>query len=246
MNRLAVVLLLVVSAAGSLYAQLEMMDVDAVAGWVRRVVRMEQYDESFERKIFLERCGGDSNRFARVGKRMCELYSKEYPAVGRGLWLIGCYGTTNDLPYLERYATNELVGVNAVRSIVRLGFNENALEQLRRYHSITKASLARSHLQSEKSYLLENILRDVSRMNPRPSAWTSLFEYSYNYISNNVNSVDYVDRGMLELRPEYRFTKRRLALMRWVLKNTEHPFYRAETQKVIDEMVAYPEANLPE
>ena len=86
MNRLAVVLLLVVSAAGSLYAQLEMMDVDAVAGWVRRVVRMEQYDESFERKIFLERCGGDSNRFARVGKRMCELYfiRRNIPLLGGG------------------------------------------------------------------------------------------------------------------------------------------------------------------
>ena len=246
MSRLTVVLLLVVSAAGSLCAQPEPMDVDVLAAWVRNVVGMEHYNERFERKMFLEQCGGDSNRFARVGKRMCELYPKEEAAVAFGLRLIGGYGTTNDLPYLERYVTNELVGADAARSIERIGFNEYALEQLRRYHSVTNVALDLSYFLSRKNCLLENILIDVSRMNPRPSAWTNLFEYSYNYISNNVKSVDRVDRRMLELRPEYRFTKRRLALMRWVLQNTEHPFYRAETQKVIDEMVAYPEANLPE
>ena len=245
MKRFVFTLIVAFFWSASLYGEGEVINEEAIMSRIRRYSHREHPSSSFGQRL-LTACGGESNRIVRAAKLLCAR-NEGQRETGEALRMIGKFGTTNDLSYLDLYVTNEVCGCDAVNSYFQItGLTKDALERMQRYHAITNGTRNAADLRGEKMCLLVGSLYQARETVPRPPIWTNLFEYSYNYVSNNVTSSMTIDWWMLELRPEYRFTKRRLALMRWVLQNTEHPFWRAKTQEIIDELVAYPESNLPE
>ena len=82
------------------------------------------------------RCAGDTNRFARLLYELAQ--TNNMYLSGRMISMLGFDGTSAQLPFLYSMATNELHGVSAVKSILRLeGVTSNSVDVTGMYLSMT-------------------------------------------------------------------------------------------------------------
>ena len=184
-------------------------------------------------------CAGDTNRFARL---LCEAANTNNAWISDQLISdLGYHGTSAQLPFLYSMATNVHHGASAVESILRLeGVTSNSLGLAMSYLSMTNVSF------KLRADVCKSLLSAAAKTNVTGFARQRAMDVVYRYALRTNGSVVYIDYVFTTGDPTYRFSKRRLAVMRSVLARGVHSSSTNYVTNVINELVAYPEANLTE
>ena len=185
-------------------------------------------------------CEGDTNRFARL---LCELaQTNDVRIADRMIRCLGRHGTTAQLPFLYSMATNEQHGVSAVKSILRLeGVTSNSLEVADRCLSMTNVQ-ARMERENLCLFMLDGFANAHSNSGVRNDVERCVLCFARRSGLYN----EHFD-GCLSVRiPGYQFSKRRLNVLRDAERNMIIRFNKAFITNAINELVSYPEADLPE
>ena len=204
----------------------------------------------------------DTNRFARV---LRELAVEDTNETKRAIRDLGLFKTTQSLPFLYSYATNAVFGAGALKSIFAIeGVTSNSIAVAQNYFSMTNFFTLDNA--GDRSKLCQELLKKVYSEPELYDCRSSVFDMalSYNRLVN-MTSPNCVDIGLCEADPSYKYTKRRLAALRLYEANVNGYFnslpdasesyqrrilvlsYQTNyLANAINELVAYPEANLPD
>ena len=183
-------------------------------------------------------CEGDTNRYLRIAKETAASNTNfAYMAIA----LVEKHGGVDDLPFLYQYTNNVKRAGGALEVILKLGgLTEESVAAACAYiadtntyyvmdrcdvaHALFYASAVSSASENLKSLAASNALRFAS----------------------NSSQVRYNDIGFKTADPSYRYSKRRLSVLRSALPQCRSDFLINYTTNAINELVAYPEANLPD
>ena len=184
-------------------------------------------------------CEGDTNRFARL---LCELaQTNDVRIADRMIRCLGRHGTTAQLPFLYSMATNEQHGATAVKSILRLeGVTSNSVAVAGAYLSMTnvdfeyRADACKALLRAAVPFCVTTGICQMAR------------ECALRYARSANRYVMDVDAVFIETDSTYRNSKRRLAVLRSAYGLGVSQYQIAYVTNAINELVAYPEADLPE
>ena len=205
-----------------------------------RCYHAEDMDSNYERAFRMSGC--DTNRYARV---LCELASENTNQTRRAIALLGVYKTPQSLPFLYSYATNAQYGAYAMKSIFAIeGITSNSLSAAESFLSITNSVTLK--MDYDRSDICEELLRKMSTspdLSPfRPMLLTAAITYAQN-VSMMHKSLD---EAICDADSTYRYSKRRLAVMRAAQDRCWNTTLTNHVANAINELVAYPEANLPD
>lgn len=205
---------------------------------------------------------GDTNRLARLIAEIAE--TNDVDLASQMIESLGEYGTAAQLPFLYSCATNPVLGKVAVNAVLSIeGVTSNSVEMVNNFLFQTnffpfpnigdRADVCAGLL--DKVY--SNAILSECRSNVWEMAWR--FERDVNLVPNTI------DTKFSELDQLYRYSSRRLSLLRTIRQRLDSEFvaitnsnyeverrlccYEFQTNHIvtaINELVAYPEANLPD
>ena len=182
------------------------------------------------------RCCGDTNRFARL---ICEVAQTNDAWIAEDMIrCLGVYGTPAQLPFLYSMATNEQHGATAVKSILRLeGVTSNSVSISARYLFST------NYGQRARYEVCDCLISQLAKSRgDRPVAEG----VALRFMSDCNIYHDWLDAAMMRANPAYSQSKRRLRVLRAIsLRETDANDLLYVTN-AINELVAYPEVDLPE
>ena len=184
-------------------------------------------------------CEGDTNRFARL---LCELaQTNDVRIADRMIRCLGRHGTTAQLPFLYSMATNEQHGATAVKSILRLeGVTSNSVDVTGMYLSMTNVDF------EYRADACKALLRAAVPSCVTTGICQMARECALRYARSANRYVMDVDAVFIETDSTYRNSKRRLAVLRSAYELGVSQYQIAYVTNAINELVAYPEADLPE
>lgn len=186
---------------------------------------------------------GDTNRLARL---LCELAQTNNSRIA-SLMInqLGEYGTSAQLPFLYSCATNPAIGDRAVKAVLRIeGVTSNSIDIARGYlMSTNELTRAKQH---DRSIVCEGLLNDVFQR-PELSQYRTLCMSLALDFGRDVNTMHIsLDDAILSIDPTYRHSKRRLSVMRSAQYRCVNTGLYDYVTNAISELVAYPEADLPD
>ena len=186
---------------------------------------------------------GDTNRLARVLAELAQTNDAWYAEMA--MWQLEKYGTSEQLPFLYSCATNPAVGDRALKSIFAIeGVTSNSVSATRGYLAITNACT--QQMDYNRSDVCEWLLKEVSTSPNlaylKPACLTAAVDYAQN-VSIMHKSLD---EAICVADPTYQHSKRRLAVMRSAQNRCWNQMLTNYVTNAINELVAYPEANLPD
>ena len=186
-----------------------------------------------------KRCGGDTNRFARLLYELAQ--TNNVHLADRMISMLGFDGTAAQLPFLYSMATNEQHGTTAVKSILRLeGVTSSSVDVTGAYLSMTNI------IQRDRSEVCSLFFNAVKTscvsvaLKERGECVALRYAGSANLYFRRM------DEAMISTEPAYRNSKRRLAVLRSAYELGVSQYQIAYVTNAINELVAYPEADLPE
>ena len=184
-------------------------------------------------------CEGDTNRFARL---LCELaQTNDVRIADRMIRCLGRHGTTAQLPFLYSMATNERHGTTAVKSILRLeGVTSNSVDVTGMYLSMTNVDF------EYRADACKALLRAAVPSCVTTGICQMARNCALRYARSANRYVMDVDAVFIETDSTYRNSKRRLAVLRSAYELGVSRYQIAYVTNAINELVAYPEADLPE
>ena len=184
-------------------------------------------------------CEGDTNRFARL---LCELaQTNDVRIADRMIRCLGRHGTSAQLPFLYSMATNEQHGVSAVKSILRLeGVTSNSVDVTGMYLSMTNVDF------EYRADACKALLRAAVPSCVTTGICQMARNCALRYARSANRYVMDVDAVFIETDSTYRNSKRRLAVLRSAYGLGVSQYQIAYVTNAINELVAYPEADLPE
>ena len=186
---------------------------------------------------------GDTNRLARL---ICELaQTNNADMASMMIDELEKYGTAEQLPFLYSCATNPAVANRAVKAVLRIeGVTSNSVAMLQSYLSFTNSisrqqAYYRAVAGKEFWACLQNSAVGVEL---KKSALQMVREFAADI--NTSNSI--VDEALVAADSTYRYSRRRLAVMRSAYPRCFNEYQTNYVTNAINELVAYPEANLPD
>ena len=184
------------------------------------------------------RCAGDTNRFARLLYELAQ--TNNVYLSDRMISMLGFDGTSAQLPFLYSMATNELHGATAVKSILRLeGVTSNSL-------AVADRCLSNKTIKEPERLDVCRTIVDLAFAVTTP---TNDQVRALSYVHCHARTCDYpagLDQSLLRHDPSYRLSRRRLSILRDVYVHGVDQWDIGYVTNAINELVAYPEANLPE
>ena len=190
----------------------------------------------------LHMAGNDTNRFARV---LRELAVENTNQTSHVICNLGLYKTPQSLPFLYSYATNATYGADALKSIFAIeGVTSNSLAAMHGYLLLTNAlphgiSHDRSMLCKE---LLNKVFSSNDLMDFRQGCLDMMIDFAQYRNSGHIS----IDNSIQSVDPSYHSSKRRLAVLRAAQNRCGNAFQMNYVTNAINELVVYPEANLPD
>jgi len=204
---------------------------------------------------------GDTNRYARILREIAVENTNETE------WAIvslGQYRTPQSLPFLYSYATNATYGSYALKSIFAIeGVTSNSVAAVHNYlFSTNWFPFSEIGRRSDAcTDLLKKVFGDLSFVEYRPVA----LGMATNFLQNVELMPNVLDGTLCNLQDGFRFSKRRISALRAAKQRVTIELEDATTnnyevgrriycytfqtnylQNAINELVAYPEANLPD
>ena len=203
-------------------------------------------NESFKRQLF-KRSGNNSNLLVRAAKRLCTQYdSNTNPVPYHVLYLIGSFGTTNDLPFVENYLTNAFTGLGAVDAYESInGYNQATIDATRKFLAVSNTVDA-WRLGTDKADTVSSMLYRMQLFKPEGVDKNLFFSFGLECVSNKITTARSFDFVIDYLDPTFRYSKRRLELFRFLQTKPCSYVMTNYISKAISELVAYPESKLNE
>ena len=186
---------------------------------------------------------GDTNRLARLIAELAQTNDVELSS--QMVETLGEYGTVEQLPFLYSCATNPAIGDLAVKAVLRIeGVTSNSIAIAQSYLlSSNEFSRAKQH---DRSLVCEELLKSAFEL-PELSEYRPLCLSVAREFARNVNTMHIsMDDAIVANDPSYRYSKRRLAVMRSAQYRCVNPGLYTYVTNAINELVAYPEADLPD
>ena len=184
------------------------------------------------------RCAGDTNRFARLLYELAQ--TNNVYLSDRMISMLGFDGTSVQLPFLYSMATNEQHGATAVKSILWLeGVTSNSL-------AVADRCLSNKTIKEPERLDVCRTIVDLAFAVTTP---TNDQVRALSYVHCHARTCDYpagLDQSLLRHDPSYRLSRRRLSILRDVYVHGVDQWDIGYVTNAINELVAYPEANLPE
>ena len=191
--------------------------------------------------------GPDNVRFSRIlGEYAIENLGVESGI--RSRWAIDSiakYGTTNSLPFLYSCATNPVCGDCAIKSIIAIeGITSNSIAAAQSYFNATNNFPTKKAY--ERSLVCEKLLQDVYGDDTLAQYRPYVMEVALDF-ARNVNTMHVsLDEALIDADSSYRHSKRRLSVMRAAQMNCINQTLTNYVTNAINELVAYPESELPD
>ncbi len=189
-----------------------------------------------------EMAGCDTNRYARI---LCELAVENTNETEWAIASLGQYKTTESLPFLYSYATNAVYGAKALKSVFAIeGVTSNSIPVVQGYLSLTnEAVIVERGGATVCAELIRRAKQDGVDVDCRRNALSIA-----NTFATEVNRNYYwLDHLLLRDDDSYRYSKRRLRVLRNAdLQHCPYPFQVNYVTNAINELVAYPEVDLPD
>lgn len=187
--------------------------------------------------------GVDTNRLARILVEVAQTNNAWYSEMA--MRELVKYGSAEQLPFLYSCATNPAIGDLAVKAILRIeGVTSNSIAIAQSYLlSSNEFSRAKQH---DRSLVCEELLKSAFEL-PELSEYRPLCLSVAREFARNVNTMHIsMDDAIVANDPSYRYSKRRLAVMRSAQYRCVNPGLYTYVTNAINELVAYPEADLPD
>ena len=205
---------------------------------------------------------GDTNRLARALADVAQTNNAWYSEMA--MRELEKYGTAEQLPFLYSCATNPAIGDLAVKAVLSIeGVTSNSLDFVHHFLSQTNGyTLLNADTRSKVCMdMIKQVFCNGSLSNHCPHAFAIATDYA-----ENVNTLPKgLDTVLVSVCPDFRFSKRRLAILRSAKVKLDTEFreigttdedvdervhiYNFQTNYLfgaINELVAYPEADLPD
>ncbi len=199
-------------------------------------------------KRLFDECHSDSNRLCNIAQRVYAEYS-DYFSRDIALSLIGEYGDARQVPFLESCVTNIALGPAAISVLNRIeGFTSNSVLRTSRYLSMTNQAVFATDKRAfaDQGWALNRLAFAATRPSVDAALRNFTRDFVFSYASNNCYQICEADITLMSLCPSYKTSKRRLALLRHALPGAPVPYGLEYVTNAINELVASPEANLPE
>ena len=184
---------------------------------------------------------GDTNRLARL---ICELAQTNDSRIATMMIMaLGEYGTPAQLPFLYSCATNAVLAKTAVKSVLHAeGVTSNSVALVQTYVNITNGDAAVHWDHIDVFQEMINALHE----RPGEQERGMVFGLVLNHAPDNIFCPIQLDRLIISSDPSYRQSKRRLTVLRGVRENGVDEYDIFYVTNAINELVAYPEADLPD
>ena len=205
-----------------------------------RCYHAEDMDSNYEWSFRMAGC--DTNRYARV---LCELAGENTNQTRRAIALLGVYKTPQSLPFLYAYATNAEYVAYAMKAIFDIeGVTSSSFSVMGDYLSVTNAlTNGQSH---DCSVLCKDLLNRIYSSPELAAFRQDCLDMMIDFAKyRNFGHVS-LDDSIQSADPTYHASKRRLDVLRAAQNRCGNSFQLDYVTNAINELVAYPEANLPD
>ena len=186
-------------------------------------------------------CAGDTNRYLRIAKETAAGNTNfAYMAIA----LIETHGSADDLPFLYQYTNDMRCAGAAIDVILQLGgLTESSLAAASAYIAGTN----KTYHVFDRNHVASELFRAAAVSSGFEHLKTVAVSNALRFASNNSSCVDYNDGHFQYADPSYKYSKRRLSVLRSVLPQCQgYDNLMNYTTNAINELVAYPEADLPD
>lgn len=189
------------------------------------------------------RFDGDTNRLACVLAEFAQ--TNDIQVAELAMWQLKKYCTAAQLPFLYSCATNPALGNIAIESVLRIeGVTSNSVAALQGYLSFTNAV---TRQQAYDRAITSREFLDVLKNSDAPIELKSAGLQVVRSFAADINtSNSIVDKALITVDDTYRYSKRRIAVMRAAYPRCFNEYQTNYVSNAIYELSAYPEANLPE
>ena len=186
---------------------------------------------------------GDTNRLARLLAELAQTNSAWYAKMA--MWQLEKYGTEEQLPFLYSCATNPAVANRAVNAVLRIeGVTSNSVAMMQSYLSFTN-SITRQQAY-DRAIAGKEFLACLQNSSVGTELKGSALQMVREFAADINTSNSIVDEALVAADSTYRYSKRRLAVMRSAYPRCFNEYQTNYVANAINELVAYPEANLPD
>ena len=232
-----------VVAAFSLFAEdREYSDAEVKAQFVfaGRCRHAEDMKSNYDWAFHMAGC--DTNRYARI---LRELAVENTNETEWAIASLGKYKTRESLPFLYSHATNAVYGAKALKAVFAIeGVTSNSIVTIQNYLSLTNS--LPNNLSHDRSELCKGLLHEVfasQELAPfRAGCLSMMIDFAQTRNAGHIS----IDGSIQSVDPSYHFSKRRLAVLRSAQNRCVNAYQFAYVTNAINELVAYPEANLPD
>ncbi len=189
------------------------------------------------------RFDGNTNRLAGVLAEFAQ--TNDAQIAEWAMWQLKKYGTSEQLPFLYSCATNPVIGDIAVKSIINIeGVTSNSVDIAHRY--LMSTNIFPRAKQHDRALICEELLKSVYE-SPDLSSFRPLCLSNALDFAQNVNTMHIsLNDAIIAADPTYQYSKRRLAVMRTAQNRCVNQGLYNYVTNAINELVDYPEADLPD
>ena len=247
MEKLIVIMLVLLVRSVNANSIIAMPTERGLAERIKLVIDRNYITNDRLKQTLFESSGFNSNLLVRAAKRLCTQYdSNTNPVPYHVLYLIGKFGTTNDLSFADNYLTNAFTGRGAVSIYESInGYNQATIDAARKFLAVSNTVDA-WRLGTDKADTVSSMLYRMQLFKPEGVDKNLFFSFGLECVSNKITTVYSFDGVIDYFDPTFRYSKRRLGFLRY-LQTIPHSYSISNyISKAISELVAYPESKLNE
>ena len=161
------------------------------------------------------------------------------------MWQLEKYATPAQLPFLYSCATNPVLGRTAVESVLRVeGVTSNSLAVVADY--LTATNLFTRQQAYDRAICCAEFIREATAPSVPAEQKERALLIARNFAANVNTSNSVVDKALLDADSTYRYSVRRLSVMRAAYPRCFNEYQTNYVANAISELVDYPESELPD
>ena len=185
---------------------------------------------------------GDTNRYARI---LRELAVENTNETEWAIASLGKYKTPQSLPFLYSYSTNAVYGARALKSIFAIeGVTSNSIAVAQGYLSLTNEAVL---VDRGGATVCADLIRCAKQEGVDANCRTNALAVANAFATTSNRNYYWLDYLLMQDDASYRYSKRRLQVLRSAdILHCPYPYQVNFVTNAINELVAYPEANLPD
>lgn len=239
MKMMTIIAVMIIVSCNSFGANSNLLDVDKIRRHIKfstSVIDNPQMARD-ELTYALSLCGSDTNRFVEEVKVV--IGDVDASRKSRLLREVGVYGSVADMGFLATCATNETCGASAIRAMIDIsGLTSNVIN--------TAMSVCSNRIVDcdEKVQICAAVWKKACALEANPAIADYARSRIMEYAATAGENVSWLDFHLCSIDQVYRYSNRRLAVLRAVNELPIDVDQRNFVTNAINELVAYPERAL--